>query len=105
MAPRNERGAAQAGELEQRADAGMTQRRQRAGLALETAFGLETGCGLGGQHLDRDPAVDAGVARAEHLSHAAAADEREDLVRAEAGAGSQRHRSGKADYTVGTGPA
>ena len=44
-----------------------------------------------GQHLDRDVALEARVARAVHLAHAAGAERRQDLVRAETGPGREGH--------------
>jgi hypothetical protein len=41
------------------------------------------------QHLDGDVAVQAAIARSIHLAHAAAANERDDLVCAETGTGSE----------------
>ena len=43
------------------------------------------------QHLDRDVALEARVARAVDLAHAAGAERRQDLVRAEAVAGREAH--------------
>ena len=45
----------------------------------------------GGKHLHRDVAAEARVLRAVDLSHPAGADLAEDLVRAEPGAGGERH--------------
>ena len=47
-----------------------------------------------GEDLDGDGAVEAGVAGLVHLTHAALADLGGDLVRAERGAGLERHRYG-----------
>ena len=44
-----------------------------------------------GQYFQGDVALQASVARAEHLAHPAGAEDREDVVSAEAGAGRQRH--------------
>ena len=60
-------------------------------LALEARQAVAVrGEGVG-QDLDRDVALQPGVARAIHLAHAACADSREDLVGADARAGGMRH--------------
>jgi hypothetical protein len=46
---------------------------------------------FGLQDLNRDFSAQPEIARPIDLAHAPGADEREDLVRAQAGAGSQRH--------------
>ena len=51
-----------------------------------------------GQHLDGDVAIELRVSRAIDLTHAAGAEGHEDLIRAEAGAGSKCHRISM-DYT------
>ena len=48
-------------------------------------------CDCARQDLDRDGAIQARVARLVDLAHSAGADWREDLVRAEASSGGQRH--------------
>ena len=60
--------------------ASCSKRRRRSGLCAE----------LGGQHLDRDVAAEAGVARAVDLAHPAGAEKAEDLVRPE----TRTHRDG-----------
>ena len=47
-----------------------------------------------GQDLDRDNAIETRVARFVDLAHAARAERRDDLVRAETGAGGKRHVCG-----------
>ena len=44
-----------------------------------------------GKNLDGDGAIEAGIDRAIDLAHAAGADRRDDFVRAEFGAGGERH--------------
>ena len=44
-----------------------------------------------GQDLERDVAVELGIARTIDFAHAACAQEREDFIRAEVGPGGQRH--------------
>src|ERR1700677_4672918 len=61
-----------------RADVGMIQRRNRAGLSLK-AIGE-----LLGRNLDGDVAIQSWVARLPHLAHATLAETRDDLVRSEA---------------------
>ena len=72
-----------------RGDVGMVQDARRLGLLLEPAQPVGVGGEGGGQDLDRHVAAQARVLRAIHLSHPARADLREDLVGAEAGAGSE----------------
>ena len=62
-------------------------------LALEACTHLGVGREMLRQHLDRDVAAEAGVGGTEHLAHAARAERSGDLVRAEAGAGSEWHRA------------
>jgi hypothetical protein len=45
------------------------------------------------QHLDRDVAVEAPIARAIHLTHPACPERSENLVGSDAGAGSETHTS------------
>ena len=66
-----------------RADVRMIERGQHLGLALEAceAFGVVSNrCG---QQLQRDVAPEPGIACAIDLAHAASAEQRDDLVRAE----------------------
>ena len=63
-------------------------------LALEPLFEIGVGGDMLRQHLDGDGAVQAGVAGFVHLTHAARANGREDLVGAERGAGCKRHGYG-----------
>ena len=74
-----------------RRDIRMVQRREDCGLALEPGEPLGVLCELFGQHLDRDVASQARVGGAIDLAHAAHAEWGDDLVRAEASAGGQRH--------------
>ena len=61
-------------------DVGMAQCRERPGLALEPREPLSITSEGGRQNLDRDVAIEPGVACAKHLPHAALAEERLDLV-------------------------
>jgi len=69
----------------ERADIGMVQRGHRSGLSLEAVGESFV------RDFDGDVAVEARIARAIHLAHAARADGREDLVRTQVSSGSQRH--------------
>jgi len=72
------------------ADAGMVERGNGLGLALE-ALERVGRARIGGQHLDGHDAVQPRVARAIHLPHAARAEGAEDLVGTEARAGGKGH--------------
>ena len=74
-------------DVEDGADVGMAERGERARLALEAASGLGIGQQLRTKDLQRDAAVEPCVSRLEDLSHPAAADRRDDLIRSEAAAG------------------
>ena len=63
-----------------------------------TGFTLEPLGELLFGNLDGDDAIEPGVARAIHLSHATSAEGGDDLVRAEAGTGSESHTRA-VDYT------
>ena len=75
----------------QRADVGVVELGDGAGLALEAGAELRAGRQVGGQHLDRHVAAQAGVVGAVDLAHPARADRGDDLVRAEPRAGGERH--------------
>ena len=75
----------------QRADVGMIELRDRAGLAVEALAELRIGGERVRENLDRDRAIEARVARLVDLAHAAGAEGGEDFVRAEASAGLQCH--------------
>ena len=66
---------------------GVVQRGQGLGLALKPRDPLRVGGERLGQDLDRDGAIQLRVPRAVDLTHAAGAERRQDLVRAEACAG------------------
>jgi hypothetical protein len=85
-------GVALAPDVVERADVRVVERGDRLRLALEARAHLGIGGEVLGQHLDRDVAAEAGVRGTEHLAHAARAERGGDLVRAEAGAGSEWHR-------------
>ena len=74
----------------QRADVGMAQARHQLRLAAEAleVLGL---LGVRAQHLERDRAVEAAVAGAVHLAHAARAQQAQDLVGSEPRAVGQGH--------------
>ena len=84
-------GVALASDVEQRADVRMVERRDGPRLALEAGAHLGVGRQVLGQHLDRDVAPEARVARAVHLAHAAGAERGDDLVGSEPGPGGQCH--------------
>ena len=67
--------------------------RDRPRLALEALRALRASAArCGGQHLDRDGALEPRVARLVDLAHPARAERREDLVGAEPGPGGEGHR-------------
>ena len=70
----------------------MRELRDRARLAVEALAELRIGGERLGQNLDRDGPVEARVARAIDLAHAARAEGGQDLVGAEAGAGGEGQR-------------
>ena len=70
-------------------DVRMIQRGERLRFAREPGQPIGIARERVGQDLDRDVAIQLGVARAIHLAHAAFADRRGDFVDAEAGAGSE----------------
>jgi hypothetical protein len=70
---------------------GWFQRGDRARLALEALAPLAMGGDLGGQDLDGDGAIEAGIARAPDLAHAADADDARDFVGPEPGACGEVH--------------
>ena len=72
-------------------DVGMGERRHRARFALEAGDQPGIARDAVGQHLDRDLAVEPGVASAIDLAHTAGAEWLEDLVGSETGAGGERH--------------
>src|SRR5439155_809261 len=61
----------------------MIQRRQHLGFALEAGHALGVGGEVGEQDFERDVAVQARVASAIDFAHAARAEQRDDLVRAD----------------------
>ena len=78
-------------DVEQRADVRVAERRDRARLALEALAQLRIAGERRGQDLDRDHAIEPGIARPIHFAHAARADEGDDFVGAELCPGRQRH--------------
>jgi hypothetical protein len=60
-------------------------------LALQTGRPLRVGGSRLGDDLDGDVAFQSRITRAIHFPHAAAANQRDDFVRAEPGAGSESH--------------
>ena len=76
------------GDVVEVADVGVVQRRDRARLAREPLGEL------GVRDLDRDVAIQARIAGAIHLAHAARADQRLNFVGTESVAGSKRHGGG-----------
>ena len=84
-------GVAFAAHVVQRADVWMRELRDRLRLPLETLADLGRGGKMRRQDLDRHRPVESGVPRPVHLSHAARAERRDDLVGPEAGAGGEGH--------------
>ncbi len=77
------------------------QRGQGLGLALKPRDPLRVGGERRGQDLDGDVAIEPRVPRPIHFAHAAGSEGRDDLVRAEAGTGSEGQTLA-VDYTGGT---
>jgi len=67
------------------------QGRENLRFALEPRHAIDVERELRREDLDRDFAVQLGIARAKHFAHAAGAERRHDLIWAEAGACCQRH--------------
>ena len=78
-------------DVEDRDDVGVVEGGRGPGLLLEPAQAVGVVGHLGGQHLDRDLAIEALVVSAVDLAHPAGPEWRDDLVRAEARAWGQRH--------------
>ena len=76
----------------ERADVRVRELRDRLCFALETLARLGRGQVVG-ENLDRDSPLEPGVFCPVHLTHAARADRREDLVRAEPRSRGERHRA------------
>ena len=72
----------------------MVQRGEQLRLALEAGEAVWIDSEEFGQDLQRDVAIEPRVARAIHLAHATRADQGDDFVGAEPGAGGYRHRRG-----------
>ena len=72
-------------------DVRMIERRGGLRLLHEPAAAILVRQAVGGQHLDRHLAAQTRIARAVHLAHAARAEQREYLVRAELRAGGEPH--------------
>jgi hypothetical protein len=72
-------------------DVRMIERREDLRLPLEAREPLRVGRQRLGEHLDRDLAIEPGVARPVDLAHAPLTDGREDFVRTDATAGGERH--------------
>ena len=79
------------GEAVDRGDVGMVERGQRLRFALEAhdAIGVCRECNR--QDFERDEAVEVGVARAIHLTHAAGTERAQDFMGTEPGARDERH--------------
>jgi hypothetical protein len=75
----------------------MIQRRERLRFAREARQPLRIVCECLGQDLDRDVAIQLGIARAKHLAHPAFTDPGSDFVDAETSARGKRQA---ADYKV-----
>ena len=72
----------------------MCERRDGSCFAFKAPSQIRIGRELSGKNFDGDVAAEARVPRAIHLSHSTRTDRREDLVRAESGAWSQRYGLG-----------
>jgi len=84
-------GALFATDVMERADVRMVQRRDGARFAVEAFAELRIRRQRVRQDLDRHRAIEARIARPIHLPHAARAEGRLDLIRAETGACDQSH--------------
>ena len=71
-------------ELVDRADVRVVQARDRSGFALEAFLEIVVAGHVARDDFDGDGAIDAGVLRAAHLAHTAAADGGFDFVRPQA---------------------
>jgi hypothetical protein len=70
----------------------MAQSGDRPRFSCESRAARRVGRRTPRQDLDRDVTIQSRVVRPIHFAHATGANEREDLVRAEPGAGLERHR-------------
>jgi hypothetical protein len=77
--------------VEERADVGVVERGDRLGLALEALAALLVLGEGGGEDLDGDAAVEAGVLPPPDLAHSAGADRRQELVGPEPRSGLDWH--------------
>ena len=75
----------------ERADVRVIERRDDARLPIEPLAEVRIAGDRFWQNFDGDCSIEARVLRAVHLAHAASADQRDDFVRAEAGAGREAH--------------
>jgi hypothetical protein len=71
---------------------GMIERREQLGFALKTVQPVGIVREGLGKNLERDLAIQSGVVRFIHLSHAAGAHQRQQLVRAHQADNRNRHR-------------
>ena len=85
----------------QRADVRMRERGDGLGFSLEPVAELRVVGDPGGEDLDRDRAIEAGVARPVDLAHPARTERGHDFVRTKARAGSEGQR--QRDYRCGNG--
>ena len=69
----------------------MVQRSKELRLALEAGQAIRINCKQLRQDLQRDVAIQFGIARAIHLTHAAGAEGSEHFVSVETNAGRERH--------------
>jgi hypothetical protein len=81
-------------DVEQGADVRMIERRKRPRLAFEAVAELGIARERLGEDFDRDRPIQARVARAIHLTHAAGTEGPQHFVRTEAVASGQRHLLG-----------
>ncbi len=85
----------------QTADVRMIEGGDGARLTEKTRASLGVSCRLARQQLDRYRASQPGIAGPVHVSHATTTQQRQDLVRAQAGTGGNGHQNSRvADYTA-----
>jgi hypothetical protein len=83
--------SAMAADIVERADIGMVQRRNRAGLAIEALFSHAVFRQMRGKNFDGDDAVEPCIACTIHLTHPASAQRRLNFIRTEFRARGQIH--------------
>ena len=81
-------------DVEEWADVRMAERRDRSGFAFEPLAELGVGREVSGKYLDRDDAIEPGVAGPVDFAHPAGAERRNDFIRTETSPRSKRHTNG-----------